>query len=80
MLRKNCERAWDVEPDATLDESRLRLHSRFCSFVTEMICKPIKTGCTIYYANFSKSAYLYTWEWYTGTRPPTGPADRPGAD
>ena len=60
-LRDNCERAWDIEPEATLDESRLRLHSRYCSFVTEMICKPIKTGCTIYCVNFSKSSYLYTW-------------------
>lgn len=33
-----------------------------------MICKPIKTGCTIYCINFSKSAYLYTWEWYTGSK------------
>ena len=66
-LRDNCERAWDIEPDATLDESRLRLHSRFCSFVTQMICKPIKEGCTIYCVNFSKSSYLYTWEWYNGT-------------
>ena len=79
LLRNNCERAWDVEPDATLDESRLRLHSRFCSFVTEMICKPIKTGCTIYCVNFSKSAYLYTWEWYTGSthdRPQGQPTDQ----
>ena len=33
-----------------------------------MICKPIKTGCTIYCVNFSKSCYLYTWEWYTGSK------------
>ena len=77
-LRDNTERGWDIEPDATLDESRLRLHSRFCSFVTEMICKPIKTGCTIYCVNFSRSGYLYTWEWFTGSkhdRPQGQPTD-----
>ena len=76
-LRDNCERAWDIEPDATLDESRLRLHSRFCSFVTQMICKPIKEGCTIYCVNFSKSSYLYTWEWYTGTTEGERPQGQP---
>ena len=40
LLRDNCERAWDVEPDATLDESRLRLHSRYCSFVTQVRLYP----------------------------------------
>ena len=41
-LKKNCQLAWDIEPHATIDESRLRMYSRFCSFVWTMLCKPIK--------------------------------------
>ena len=42
-----------------------------------MICKPIKTGCTIYCVNFSKSCYLYTWEWYTGSTEGDAPQGQP---
>ena len=63
LLKAACQRGWDIEPDVTLDESRLRLHSRMCSFVTQMMCKPIKNGLTNYCLNFAKSSYLYTWEW-----------------
>ena len=81
LLRKNCERAWDVEPDATLDESRLRLHSRFCSFVTEMICKPIKTGCHLLRQLLEERVSLHLGMVHGHhARPPTGPANRSGAD
>ena len=51
-LRQQSRAAWDVEPDVAVDESRLRMVSRFCSFVTTMLCKPIKIGLTIYCAVF----------------------------
>ena len=61
-----CQRAWDVEPDFVPDESRLRLSSRYCSFATTLLCKPIKHGLTIYCMNFCRSRYLYNFEWFTG--------------
>ena len=55
-----------VEPDVAVDESRLHLASRFCAFVTTMLCKPVKRGLTIYCAVFP-SGYLYDWSWFTGS-------------
>jgi ABC-type tungstate transport system substrate-binding protein len=49
-----------------LDESRLRLVSRFCSFIQTLLCKPILVGCTIYCLVF-RSGYLYSWRWFLGT-------------
>ena len=51
--------------NVAIDESRLALFSRFCSFVVTMLCKPIKEGCTVYCAVF-ESGYLYDWVWFTG--------------
>lgn len=65
-LRAACQRAWDPEPDAVPDESRLRLSSRYCSFATTLLCKPIKHGLTIYCVNFCRTRYLYNFEWFTG--------------
>ena len=56
----------DPEPFACLDESRLRLSSRYCSFATTLLCKPIKHGLTIYCLNFCRTRYLYNFEWFTG--------------
>ena len=63
-LRAACQRAWDPEPDAVPDESRLRLSSRYCSFTTTLLCKPIKHGLTIYCLNFCRTRYLYNFEWF----------------
>ena len=52
LVRRQCKAAWDVEQDVAVDESRLRLASRFCAFVTVMMSKPIKRGLTIYFAVF----------------------------
>ena len=65
-LRDACQRAWDPEPDAVPDESRLRLSSRYCSFATTLLCKPIKHGLTIYCLNFCRTRYLYNFEWFCG--------------
>jgi hypothetical protein len=65
-LRGACQRAWDPEPDVVPDESRLRLSSRYCSFATTLLCKPIKHGLTIYCLNFCRTRYLYNFEWFTG--------------
>ena len=61
-------------PPLCVDESRLRLASRFCSFVVTMLCKPIKVGLTIYCVVL-ESGYLYDWVWFTGAgqaQPPMG--------
>ena len=65
-LRSACQRAWDPEPDVVPDESRLRLSSRYCTFATTLLCKPIKHGLTIYCLNFCRTRYLYNFEWFTG--------------
>jgi hypothetical protein len=65
-----CRAAWDVEPDAIPDESRLKLSSRYCSFTTTLLCKPIKHGLTIYCLVFARSRFLYNFEWFAGARPP----------
>jgi hypothetical protein len=65
-LRQRARKAWDREPDAVPDESRLKLSSRYCSFVTTLLCKPIKHGLTIYCLVFCRSKFLYNWEWFTG--------------
>ena len=36
--------AWDPEPFACLDESRVATHSQYCPFRQQMMCKPIKDG------------------------------------
>ena len=71
-----AEAAWDVEPDVAVDESCLRLASRFCAFVTTMLCKPIKRGLTIYCAVFP-SGYLYDWSWFTGSGDAAAPRGQP---
>jgi len=57
--------AWDPEPFACLDESRVATHSQYCPFRQQMMCKPIKDGCTVYTFVF-ESGYLYAWEWFLG--------------
>ena len=64
-LRARVQLAWLIEAVAVIDESRLRLTSRFCSFVVSMLCKPIKTGITIY-CLVLMSGYLYDWDWFLG--------------
>ena len=81
MLCSQCKKAWDIEPNAAVDESRLRLASRFCSFVVTMLCKPIKVGLTIYCCVL-ESGYLYDWVWFTGAGqalPPQGQPTDEGA-
>lgn len=57
-----------MEPDAVPDESRLRMSSRYCSFATTLLCKPIKHGLTIYCLVFCRTKFLYNWEWFTGKK------------
>jgi hypothetical protein len=82
-LSKRVHAGWEVEPDVAIDESRLALLTRYCSFVTTMLCKPIKRGLTIYCVVYG-SGYLYDWEWHTGSgdfQPPRGqPIDGGGLD
>ena len=65
-LRRACQEAWDIEKDVVVDESRLRMSSRYCSLATTLLCKPIKHGLTIYCVNFCRTRYLYNFEWFTG--------------
>ena len=65
VLRTRVQLAWCIEALAVIDESRLRLTSRLCSFVVSMLCKPIKTGITIY-CLVLMSGYLYDWSWFLG--------------
>ena len=76
ILREQVKAAWDIEPNVTIDESRLRLASRFCSFVVTMLCKPIKVGITIYCANL-ESGYLYDWVWFPGSGQALPPMGQP---
>ena len=65
-LRRACQEAWDIEKEGVIDESRLRMSSRYCSLATTLLCKPIKHGLTIYCVNFCRTRYLYNFAWFTG--------------
>ena len=43
MLLKRCQQAWDIEQHFTIDESRIKIGSKFCSFVWLMCaaCPPL---------------------------------------
>ena len=75
-LRELCRDAWDVELLASIIESRCRLLTRMCSFVTTMMCKPIKVGVTWYCLVF-ESGYLYDFELFTGSGDHDAPAGQP---
>ena len=81
-LRAKAMAAWDIEPLFVVDEARVKLSSKYCPFIWRMMCKPIKTGCTVYCLNFSRSKYLYNWKWWLGGKSKTSgqPTDRAAVD
>ena len=49
LLLLACQGAWDIEPDFVVDESRLRLSSRYCSFTTQMCARDHREPYTYTY-------------------------------
>lgn len=65
LLIARAASAWDAEPEATVDEHRNPLASRYCKLVTTMMCKPIKVGVNNYLLTY-QSGYTARWRWFTG--------------
>jgi DNA polymerase III epsilon subunit-like protein len=65
LVRHNMQVGWYIEPKGNIDESRVRMFSKYCPFTWTMMCKPIRHGCTLYLLVF-KSGYIYSWLWWTG--------------
>ena len=80
-LMKRTKLAWEVEPHFAIDESRVKLHSKFCPFTWTMLCKPIKVGCTIYNLVF-ESGFCYSWRYWSGKGAKTKgqPTDKKAVD
>ena len=71
-LQERAQLALYPEQTFVVDETMVKVLSRYCSFGQVMKNKPIKYGIKFWCLVFSLSCYLYSWRPYLGKRDPIG--------